>query len=82
MGNKMDLGCGSEAGSYSRLTDLCITQLQAQRPSRSCNESDEKERDVSVTSMVEARVSSWVLEVHRKVDTRLHEKGNSKLQDI
>ena len=23
------LGCGSEAGSYLRLIDLCITQLQA-----------------------------------------------------
>ena len=30
---------GSEAGSYLRLRDSCITQLKAQGPSRTCNES-------------------------------------------
>ena len=40
---------GSEAGSYLRLIDLCITQLKAQGPSRTCNESKEEEgRPVSV----------------------------------
>ena len=34
---------GSEAGSYSRLIDSCITQLKAQGPSRTCNESKEEE---------------------------------------
>jgi len=35
--------CGTEAGSYLRLIDSCITQLKAQGPSRTCNESKEKE---------------------------------------
>jgi len=34
---------GSEAGSYLRLIDSCITQIKAQGPSRTCNESKEKE---------------------------------------
>ena len=34
---------GSEAGSYSRLIDSCITQLEAQGASRTCNESQEEE---------------------------------------
>jgi len=29
---------GSEAGSYLRLIDSCITQLKAQGPARTCNE--------------------------------------------
>ena len=36
---------GSEAGSYSRLIDSCITQLQAQGPPRTCNESKEEEEE-------------------------------------
>ena len=32
-----------EAGSYLRLIDSCITQLTAQGPSRTCNESQEEE---------------------------------------
>jgi len=32
-----------QAGSYLRLIDSCITQLQAQGPSRTCNESKEEE---------------------------------------
>ena len=35
--------CGTEAGSYLRLIDSCITQLKAQGPSRTCNESTEEE---------------------------------------
>ena len=39
----------TEAGSYLRLIDLCITQLKAQGPSRTCNESkEEEERAVGV----------------------------------
>jgi len=34
---------GSEAGSYLRLVDSCITQRKAQGPSRTCNESKEEE---------------------------------------
>jgi len=32
-----------EEGSYLRLKDSCITQLKAQGPSRTCNESTEEE---------------------------------------
>jgi len=35
----------SEAGSYLTLIDSCITQLQAQGPSRTCNQSIEEEED-------------------------------------
>ena len=38
---------GSEAGSYLRLIDSCITQLKVQGPSRTCNESNEKEEEGS-----------------------------------
>ena len=33
----------TEAGSYLRLIDSCITQLKAQGPSKTCNESKEEE---------------------------------------
>ena len=36
----------TEAGSYLRLIDCCITQLKAQGPSRTCNESKEEEEGV------------------------------------
>jgi len=36
---------GSEAGSYLRLIDSCITQLKAQGPSMTCNESKEEEEE-------------------------------------
>ena len=38
------LPSGSEAGSYLRLIDSCITQLKAREPSRTCNESKEEEK--------------------------------------
>jgi len=38
-----DYHSGSEAGSYVRLIDYCITQLKDQAPSRTCNESKEEE---------------------------------------
>ena len=31
---------------YARLIDFCITQLKAQGPSRTCNESKEEEEEV------------------------------------
>ena len=40
---------GSEAGSYLRLIDSCITQLKAQGPSGTCNESKEEAPDLGVT---------------------------------
>ena len=36
---------GTEAVSYLRLIDSCITQLKAQGPSRTCNESKEEEEE-------------------------------------
>ena len=33
----------TEAGAYVRLIDSCITQLKAQGPSGTCNESKEEE---------------------------------------
>ena len=38
---------GSEVGSYLRLIDSCITQLKAQGPSTTCNESNVGEMDGS-----------------------------------
>ena len=38
-----ELCSGSEAGSYFRRMDSCVTQLKAQGPSRTCNESKEEE---------------------------------------
>jgi len=42
--------CGTEAGSYLRLIDSCITQLKAQGHSRTCNESKEEE-DLAVSGL-------------------------------
>ena len=36
---------GSEAGSYLRLIDSCITRRKAQGPFRTCNESKEEEEE-------------------------------------
>ena len=38
----------SEAVSYLRLIDSCITQLKAQGPSRTCNESKKEEEDLGL----------------------------------
>ena len=40
-----EMCCGTEAGSYLRLIDSCITQLKAQGPSRTCTESQEEEEE-------------------------------------
>jgi len=40
---EIEMCSGSEAGSYLRPIDSCITQLKAQAPSRTCNESKEEE---------------------------------------
>ena len=39
--------CRKEVGSYLRLINSCITQLQAQGPSRTCNKSKEVARGLS-----------------------------------
>jgi len=42
-------GCsGSETVAYLRLIDSCITQIKAQGPSRTCNESKEEEEKIRV----------------------------------
>jgi len=48
---------GSEAGSYLRRIDSCITQLKAQGPSGTCNESQEEE-EVGVTWSASSRVGT------------------------
>ena len=40
-----EMCCGTEAGAYLRLIDSCLTQRKAQGPSRTCNESKEKEEE-------------------------------------
>jgi len=40
-GFRVSANLGSEAGSYLRRIDSCISQLKAQVPSRTCNESKE-----------------------------------------
>ena len=37
-----EICCGNQVGSYRRLINSCITQLKAQRPSGTCNESQEE----------------------------------------
>ena len=40
------MGCsGTEAGSYWRLIDSCITQRKAQGPSRTCNKGKEDKEE-------------------------------------
>ena len=40
-----EVSSGSEAGSYLRLIDFCITQLKAQGPSRTCTECKEEKKE-------------------------------------
>ena len=49
---------GSEAGSYLRLIDSCITQLKAQGPSRTCNESKEEGQNADGQTRVRRRKCS------------------------
>ena len=56
--NFTELCSGFEAGSYVRLIDACMTQLKAQGPSRTCNESkDEEEEFRRPTSLPSAQSS-------------------------
>ena len=52
------LHSGSEAGSFLRLIDSCITQLKAQGPSRTCNESKEEEKTTLQVQVLLAACSS------------------------
>ena len=44
----VEVCCGTEAGSYLRLIDSCITQRKAQGLSRTCNERKEEEEQAGV----------------------------------
>ena len=54
------MSSGSEAGSCLRLADSCITQLEAQGPSRTCKESEEKEKEVCRAGMAVAEANTGV----------------------
>jgi len=45
VGARREGACGIRVGLYLRLIDSCITQLKAQGPSRTCNESKEEAED-------------------------------------
>ena len=59
---------GSEADSYLRLIDSCITQLKAQGPSRTCNESKEEEELFGVLNLF-ANFMPALVAVIKKVQT-------------
>ena len=61
--------CGTEAGSYLRLIDSCITQLKAHGPSRTCNES--KEDPAAQVSALVAKMLPRVLGHLRTPEFRL-----------
>ena len=44
---RRSMGPEIETGSYLRLKDSCITQLKAQGPSSTCNESKEQEEEIN-----------------------------------
>ena len=50
---------GSETGSYLRLIGSCITQLKAQGPARTCNESKEEEEAGLLCIRQDGRVRLW-----------------------
>jgi len=50
---------GSEAGSYLRLIDSCITQFKAQGPSWTCNESREDEEGVRMSLETTPYPDGW-----------------------
>ena len=55
--------CGNDEGSYLRMIDSCISQLEAQGPSRTCNESKEEEGEVDDPCLGVDRVSTSDLHV-------------------
>ena len=57
-GSSVDLSISTETGSYFRLIDSCITQLKAQGPSGTCNESKEEEEASSSSRCPTARCDS------------------------
>jgi len=69
----------TEAGSYLRLIDFCITQLKAQGPSRTCNESKEEKKSMRRrglwVSQQRGRLlsSSLLLSSIERSDTKVYE---------
>ena len=55
-GDFTEMCSGSGAGSYLRRTDSCITQLKAQGPCRTCNESKEEYTVTMVVSIRNKRI--------------------------
>jgi len=70
--------CGTEAGSYLRLIDSCITQLKAHGPSRTCNESKEEEREVYRRADLADDVQDHVLRGHAREEIALHLRARGR----
>jgi len=47
-----EICCSTDAGSYLRFIDSCITHVKAQGPSRTCNESKEEEEEAPPSAPV------------------------------
>ena len=60
-----ELCSGSEVGSYLRITDSCTTQLKAQEPSRTCNESKEESRRVPLDLIITTRVQAVMMKLQK-----------------
>ena len=55
-----EICCGAKAGSDLRLIDSCITQLEAQGPSRTCDESkEEEEEEAELPCTIRSSVRLW-----------------------
>ena len=61
-----EMRSGSEAGSYLRLIDSFITQLKAQGPSRTCNESKEEEKRGGGPSQRRRYITKYTTNVYEK----------------
>ena len=64
----------SGAGSYVRLVDSCITQLQAQGPSWICNENLEEEEKPQDAAPALCS-SAWGSAFHPRADARQSQKS-------
>jgi len=68
---------GSEAGSYLRHIDACITQLKAQGPSRTCNES--KKEEALCRGEAEARRAEEENALHIALDQLAQARDNVRI---
>ena len=67
-----EMCCGNEAGSYVRLIDSCITQLKAQGPSATCNES---KKTIRISYLL--YVGSYLLYVGQQIYCRTHRASHN-----